>query len=132
VAWSSQSDNPVGADYIITNVMPGVLLRGVWEAMTTSQHITCIESIAHLVRELCTVNFPGYGSLYNLEDGHDDLLAFDAHHGLGPLCKTRHHESEQVQADELRNPTKFLGPCAFSHSLYFQHQHNANKPQGLP
>lgn len=130
LAWSSQSDNPVGADYIITNEMLAVLLEDAWETMTTSQHITCIESVAHLVRKLCTVDFPGYGSLYNLEDGNDDLLAFDNHHGLGPLCKTRSHETERVQDDELRSPTKFIRPSTFSQTPCLQHQHNANKPLG--
>ena len=63
LAWSSQSDNPVGAEYIIMNEIPGALLKDVWNTMTASQHITCIQSIALLIKELCAVDVPHYGSL---------------------------------------------------------------------
>ena len=114
LAWSSQNDNPVGAEYILMNEIPGVLLTDVWKTMTASQHITCIQSIALLIKELCAIDVPYCGSLYSLTDGRDDLLAFDTHYGIGPLCKAHHHADQLAQTSDIRTPNKNLGPCAFS------------------
>ena len=114
LAWSSQSDNPVGAEYIIMNEVPGVLLKDVWNTMTASQHITCIQSIALLIEELCAVDVPHYGSLYSPADGQTGLLALDTHYAIGPLCKAHHHANQLGQTDDLRNPNENFGPCAFS------------------
>lgn len=114
LAWSSQGDNPVGAEYIIMNEIPGVLLKDVWNTMTASQHITCIQSIALLIKEFCAVEIPHYGSLYNLADGQADLLALKNHYAIGPLGKAHHHANKLVQTDDLRNPNENFGPCAFS------------------
>jgi hypothetical protein len=114
LAWSSQSDNPVGAEYIIMSEIPGVLLKDVWNTMTASQHITCIRSITFLVKELCAVEISYYGSLYSRTNGQDDLLAFDTHYGIGPLCKAHHRADKLAQTENLRTPDKSFGPCAFS------------------
>ena len=114
LAWSSQSDNPVGAEYIIMNEVPGVLLKDVWRTMTASQHITSIQSTALLVKEICVVDVPHYGSLYNLADGQADLLALKNHYAIGSLGKAHHHANKLVQTDDLRNPNENFGPCAFS------------------
>jgi hypothetical protein len=114
LAWSLQSDDPVGVEYIIMSEIPEVLLKDVWNTMTASQHITCIRSIALLIKELCAVEIPCYGSLYTRTEGQDDLLAFGTHYGIGPLCKAHHHTNKLAQIEDLRNPNKSLGPCAFS------------------
>jgi hypothetical protein len=117
LAWCSQSDNAVGAEYIIMNEIPGVLLKDVWNTMTASQHITCIQSIAHLVKELCAVDIPYYGSLYSPTGENDDLLAFETDYGIGPLCKPHHSAGELVQSDDTKDPTKNFGPCTLYLSL---------------
>ena len=96
------------------NEIPGVLLKDVWNTMTASQHITCIQSIALLIKEFCAVEIPHYGSLYNLADGQADLLALKNHYAIGPLGKAHHHANKLVQTDDLRNPNENFGPCAFS------------------
>jgi hypothetical protein len=113
LAWGSQSDNPVGTEYIIMNEIPGVLLKDVWNTMTASQHITCIRSIAFLVKELCAVEVSYHGSLYSSTDGQDDLLVFDAHYGIGPLCKAHHRADQLFQADGQKRLKNNIGPCAF-------------------
>lgn len=114
LAWSAQNDNPIGNEYIIMSKIPGVLLKDVWNTMTASQHIKCIESIAYLVKKLSAVDVPCYGSLYNSTDGPDGLLDFETHYGIGPLCKTHLHENEVAQTDGLGGKNESLGPCAFS------------------
>jgi hypothetical protein len=93
--------------------IPGVLLKDVWNTMTASQHITCIRSIAFLVKELCAIDIPHYGSLYSLTDGQGDLLAFDTRYGVGPFCKAHHHTNKLAQIEDPKTLDKSLGPCAF-------------------
>ena len=114
LARSAQNDSSIGTGYIIMSKIPGVLLKNVWNTMTASQHIKCIESIAYLVKELCAVDVPCYGSLYNSTDGQDGLLDFETHYGIDPLCKSHHRENEVAQTDDLGGKNNNLGPCAFS------------------
>jgi len=126
LAWFSQSDNAVGAEYIIMNEIPGVLLKDVWNTMTASQHITCIQSIAHLVKELCAVDIPYYGSLYSPTGENDDLLAFETDYGIGPLWKPHHSAGELVQTDDTKDPTKNFGPWTNLGAYYTDHFKSAH------
>jgi hypothetical protein len=130
LASSSQNDSPIGTEYIIMNEIQGVLLKDVWNTMTASQHIKCIESIAHLVKDLCAVDIPYHGSLYNLADEQDHLLAFETGFAVGPLCKAHHHANELIGIGHSVDSTQgCFGPCAFRLSL--RYKHNADSTQGL-
>jgi hypothetical protein len=129
LASSSQNDNPIGTEYIIMNEIQGVLLKDVWNTMTASQHIKCIESIAHLVKELCAVNIPYFGSLYSSTDEQDGLLALGRHYGIGPLCKAHYHVNEVVQTGDSSDSTQGrFGPCALH--PYLRYKHDADSTQG--
>jgi hypothetical protein len=44
--------------------VPGVQLHGRWETMTSSEHLSCIESISKLMAQVAELEFLAYGSLY--------------------------------------------------------------------
>ena len=66
--WNVNPSNPVGVEYIIMSLVPGVSLRDKWNTMSGSQQIACIGSLGRLMRELSSLNFPAYGSLYFHKD----------------------------------------------------------------
>lgn len=47
--------------------IPGVPLKDVWNTMSASQHIRCIESIGKLTKQLCQYKFTEYGSLFMVD-----------------------------------------------------------------
>lgn len=70
VAWSSRSDTPVGAEYIIMDVADGVELHSVWHQLTMKQKLRLlhqwIKFESKIVKAFSCGN--GYGSLYYRQD----------------------------------------------------------------
>ncbi|RMZ80747.1 hypothetical protein DV738_g2621, partial [Chaetothyriales sp. CBS 135597] len=64
LSWNSTKTSPVGSEYIVMESVPGVLLKDVWNTMSASQHIRCIQSIGKLTKQLCLHKFTEYGSLF--------------------------------------------------------------------
>lgn len=93
--------------------IPGVLLKDVWNTMPASQHIKCIQSIARMIRELCSVNIPYYGSIYHSTEELEGVLHFHDRYDIGPLCGPRQCANELAQAGNVKEPTKSLGPCKY-------------------
>ncbi|RAL05584.1 phosphotransferase family protein [Aspergillus ibericus CBS 121593] len=72
-AWSSDPGNPVGAEYIIMEKVPGIALSERWEAMNMLQRYKIIDRIIEVEKELEELKFPAYGSLYlrqSVPDGY--------------------------------------------------------------
>ncbi|RHZ50892.1 hypothetical protein CDV55_101187 [Aspergillus turcosus] len=64
LAWSSDPANPVGAEYIIMEKIPGVALAERWETMKTLERYKVIDQIVEMEKELASLQFPAYGSLF--------------------------------------------------------------------
>ncbi len=62
--WSDDDTNPIGTEYIIMEHAPGIQLHGQSPTMNTHQHMLCVKSLAKTVKEMATIPFPAYGSLY--------------------------------------------------------------------
>ncbi|KAK6001278.1 hypothetical protein QM012_002609 [Aureobasidium pullulans] len=92
LAWSVDSKtNSVGAEYMVMEAANGVPLSSVWNQMTGSQHIACIESIGKLAKQLCSLEFADFGSLYF--DGPDrpaGAISHDERYCIGPHCARQH------------------------------------------
>ncbi len=72
-AWSSRAqDNPVGAEYIIMEKLPGVSLDHVWASMGIGDRFKIAKAIAHYQKAWMSVSFHQFGSLYYAQDleGH--------------------------------------------------------------
>ncbi|KAF7121830.1 hypothetical protein CNMCM5793_009383 [Aspergillus hiratsukae] len=64
LAWSSDPANPVGAEYIIMEKIPGVALAEQWETMNTLECYKVIDQIVGMEKELASLQLPAYGSLF--------------------------------------------------------------------
>ena len=67
--WNSRlSDNPVGAEYIIMEKQPGVILNDVWDNMTGSQKAEILKQVIGTEKKLASTRFTKFGSLYYKQD----------------------------------------------------------------
>ncbi|KAJ9293225.1 hypothetical protein DTO271G3_7948 [Paecilomyces variotii] len=64
LAWSSRSDNPIGAEYIIMEKIPGIPLTERWETMNLLECYKIIDQIVDMEKELENLRYPAYGSIY--------------------------------------------------------------------
>ncbi|KAL4920790.1 kinase-like domain-containing protein [Aspergillus aurantiobrunneus] len=64
LAWSSDRNNVVGAEYIVMERVPGVQIFKKWEGMGESNRISFIKGLTQWEHELSKIEFPAYGSLY--------------------------------------------------------------------
>ncbi|KAL1989377.1 hypothetical protein VTN96DRAFT_139 [Rasamsonia emersonii] len=84
LAWSADSENAVGAEYIIMEKIPGVALSERWETMNTMQHYKIIERIVEMEKELGSLEFPAYGSLYLRDSVSDRFRCYPLPPALDP------------------------------------------------
>ncbi|KFX96260.1 hypothetical protein V490_03455 [Pseudogymnoascus sp. VKM F-3557] len=71
-SWSSDTSNSVGAEYIVMEKAGGVPLFQQWGNMTEFSKLELIKGLTKLEKQLASVQFPAYGSLY-LRDSCPDL-----------------------------------------------------------
>ncbi|PGH10605.1 hypothetical protein AJ80_07456 [Polytolypa hystricis UAMH7299] len=64
LAWSSDSSNPIGAEYILMEKAPGVQLFKRWGDMSDYDQLLLVKGLAKMERELTNIPFPANGSLY--------------------------------------------------------------------
>ncbi|PYI25557.1 hypothetical protein BP00DRAFT_461720 [Aspergillus indologenus CBS 114.80] len=68
LSWSSDSSNPVGAEYIIMEKAAGVPLYERWEGMAEIERLGLIRNLTKLEAQLSAIAFPAYGALYRRVD----------------------------------------------------------------
>ncbi|KAI1977055.1 hypothetical protein LOZ53_002478 [Ophidiomyces ophidiicola] len=64
LAWSSNSSNKVGSEYILMEKAPGVQLWNRWPKMNGSSKLAIIEHLVKLESQFGSIEFPCSGSLY--------------------------------------------------------------------
>lgn len=86
LSWNATKTSPVGSEYIVMESIPGVPLKDVWNTMSASQHIRCIESIGKLTKQLCQYKFIEYGSLFMKDYAPQGSQSLQTQHSivLGP------------------------------------------------
>ncbi|KAK5115920.1 hypothetical protein LTR62_000376 [Meristemomyces frigidus] len=114
LSWGSGTDNAVGAEYIIMDEVPGVLLKDVWNNMKASQHIQCIRSLGELSVQLWTLSFPSFGSLYFYTSSPSNAVRLDDTFSIGPLCAPHHWDCGTKDKFNVNTFTSSPGPW---HSL---------------
>ncbi|KAM5438425.1 hypothetical protein MferCBS31731_005002 [Microsporum ferrugineum] len=68
-AWSSKaSENAVGAEYIIMEKQPGIVLSDVWGEITGKQKARVVQQIAEIEITLASAKFTKYGAIYYKQD----------------------------------------------------------------
>ncbi|KAH8726478.1 kinase-like domain-containing protein [Phaeosphaeriaceae sp. PMI808] len=66
--WSSSTDNPVRAEYILMERSGGVELGKVWPDMPWEERLEVVRTLVGYEKAFVTANFPMYGSLYYAKD----------------------------------------------------------------
>ncbi|KAE8151530.1 phosphotransferase enzyme family protein [Aspergillus avenaceus] len=67
-AWSSSTDNPVGAEYIIMERSRGLELSKLWDQLPGSEKFQIVRQLVGFEKALTSSPFPMYGSLYYAKD----------------------------------------------------------------
>lgn len=111
--WSSQKENPVGAEYIVMEKATGVPLFKKWNEMTRSDRTRVIDQVAEMEKELDDLEFPAYGNLFLRDGVPGGLKTYPLSSGLdpeglfcvGPACSRiwRNEDLPKVKVD--------TGPC---------------------
>jgi hypothetical protein len=110
--------NSVRAEYMVTEAVPGVLLKDIWDRMAGLQHIDCIQSLGKIVEEFYSLDFESFGSLYfNTPDGPADSIPLDEEYCIGPNCARQHWGYYQEKAVSSSVLTRCQGPCK---SIYLE------------
>ena len=63
-AWSSESDNAVGSEYIIMEKAPGQPLESRWFSLTQRDRVRLVTSFVEIERKMFSFALGSYGSLY--------------------------------------------------------------------
>lgn len=87
LSWSFSSKNAGGVEYILRSETPGVLLKDVWNGMTASQHIKCMQSITRLIKQLCAIRLSCYGTIYHTSEAIGDAVHIHDHYVIGLVAK---------------------------------------------
>ncbi|KAH8425311.1 uncharacterized protein LDX57_003068 [Aspergillus melleus] len=72
-AYSSQSNNAVGTEYIIMEKAPGQPLDRRWFDLTPKERVQLVTSYVDIERKLFSIPFGSYGSLYYTHSIHPHL-----------------------------------------------------------
>ncbi|KIW63326.1 hypothetical protein PV04_10180 [Phialophora macrospora] len=104
--WNSDTQNPVGAEYIIMEHVSGVQLHEVlWPNMDSHQHMLVTKSLAHAVAEMANLKFPVHGSLYLAANANTLQNKVDLADGfvIGPNCGREYWDWGRDEASSGRN-----------------------------
>lgn len=64
LAWNSNFENPIGAEYIIMEKASGVQLHKIWGDLSEFKRLKVIQNLTLLEKQLSSLQFPAFGSLY--------------------------------------------------------------------
>lgn len=115
LAWSSDTSNPVGAEYMVMEKAYGSQLVQKWSKMEKYDHLTLVTHLTILGLELTNIRFPANGSLYrreSLTEGQRyETLDLDMDPSeqfcVGPSC-----EREWIRQQDPESGDGFnRGPC---------------------
>lgn len=123
LGWSSNTENPVGAEYIFLEKIDGIPLSDKWNSASDIDRYKIIERIVEMERELTGLHFPAYGSLYlrdSLPQGSsrcllDSSLDPSESFCIGPSCSRSWWESS-LSDTTGRGPER--GPCQSNFCLF--------------
>lgn len=121
-AWSADTTNPVGAEYIVMERVPGVQIFKKWDEMGESSRISIIKRITQWECELSEIQFPAFGNLYyksSLKDQEmiplDPSVDPDGVFCVGPSC-------DPAWSLQRNHPSIHCGPCRY-HPSYGLHEY---------
>ncbi|KAK9364515.1 kinase-like domain-containing protein [Lipomyces kononenkoae] len=124
LAWSSKSDNTVGAEYIIMEKLQGVQLDRIWERLDVDVQLKVLKQIAKYQESWTFTCFDRFGGLYYKEDLASDTPSLvytnkegqritDHRFAVGPSPSRHNSDDGRMQVEFDR------GPCKLSRLLRY-------------
>ncbi|KAI9051775.1 hypothetical protein LZ554_004042 [Drepanopeziza brunnea f. sp. 'monogermtubi'] len=86
-AWSMDSGNSVGTEYVIMEEAPGTQLQDVWETQDISQKEEIVQALVNIEKKLLSVSFTQYGNIYFASDAFPGCEAAEVIGDLPPELK---------------------------------------------
>lgn len=116
VTWSDKDSSPVGTEYIIMKPVEGVPLTSHWSSMSAASQIGLVRSAGGMMKQLGSLQFPGYGSLYFSDAplSNDAKIPLDNDFVLGPHVGSEYWDYgvSTKKHFHYRGPNR--GPCKHS------------------
>lgn len=114
--YSADSENPVGAEYILMEKVCGRCLGDVWFSLSDKQRVCILGEIVDQEVKLFDIQLPAYGSVFYPEDlpCHTDQARVNAtnrRHCVGPDVSLKHWFGTRSRLDVPRVPSKLS--CRF-------------------
>lgn len=119
-AYSTTSENPVGAEYILMERVEGESLSSRWLSLTTDEVKDIMIQIAEMERKIFDFRFPAYGSLYHKKDldwKHQIPIVEDF--VIGPVSSREFWHGERSKTEIDRGPCRVSPLSTFPFILGF-------------
>lgn len=129
LAWSSNPHNPVGAEYIIEEKVPGVRLGNVWYQWPREKKLKLISQVVSIEHSLTLVNFQRHGCIYYKEDlqgltGDAPDLSITSSAPIAPEILERYTigpiTSPELWRSGRENMKLDRGPCRYHDSPFLR------------
>ncbi|CAG8190541.1 unnamed protein product [Penicillium nalgiovense] len=132
LAWNADSTNPVSAEYIVMEQVPGAQLFKKWDEMGEFNRISIIKRLTQWEHELAEIPFPAFGSLYHKGSlsEHESIPLDPSVDPEGLFCVGLSCDSHWLM--QHRRTIGDLGESLINHSLLkSQHGLKAKLPASL-
>ncbi|KAJ5714624.1 kinase-like domain-containing protein [Penicillium malachiteum] len=107
LAYSTTSDNPVGAEYIFMERVEGESLASRWLSLTTDEVKHIMTQIAIIERKIFEFDFPAYGSLYHKSDLEGETqIPVAEDFVVGPVSARQFWHDERSRTEIDRGPCR--------------------------
>ncbi|OJJ70401.1 hypothetical protein ASPBRDRAFT_197108 [Aspergillus brasiliensis CBS 101740] len=105
LAYSTSSDNPIGAEYILMERVEGESLSSRWLSLTTEEVKDIMTQIADIERKIFDFQFPAYGCLYHKKDlGGEAQIPIVEDYCIGPVSARQFWHGERSKTEIDRGP----------------------------
>jgi aminoglycoside phosphotransferase (APT) family kinase protein len=108
LVYSTSSDNPVGAEYILMERVEGDSLFSRWLSLTTEEVKDMMTQIANMERKIFDFHFPAYGSLYHKKDldNRDTQIPMVEDFCIGPMSARQFWHGQRSKTEIDRGPCR--------------------------
>jgi hypothetical protein len=113
LTWNVEAEtNTVGAEYMVKEAAPGVLLENVWNQMNLIQRMQCNESLKRIAEGLYSLEFADFGSLYfNTPERPAGAIPLDEKYCIVPNCARQHWGIDHEKIVHSNTLEGHQGPC---------------------
>ncbi|PKX89346.1 uncharacterized protein P174DRAFT_464477 [Aspergillus novofumigatus IBT 16806] len=88
MTYLDDPSKPIGTEYITQEHVAGVQLHQTWPKMNPQQHMLCTKMLSLAMRDMASLDFPAYGSLYFSDAPLESHMKIPFEEGfcIGPNC----------------------------------------------